>query len=145
MSPWPSSVSAPIWSRIVRESTFADTWNAMRHGMLALMRPVMTSTDGRCVARIEVDARRTRFLRQPRDELLDLLADDHHEIGQLVDDDDDIRQRREIRDLRLVEGRIVRGGLEHDRIEDRLARSFASFTFWLKPEMLRTPSAAMSW
>ena len=50
MSPWPRSDSAPIWSRIVRESTFADTWNAMRVGMFALMRPVMTSTDGRWVA-----------------------------------------------------------------------------------------------
>ena len=52
MSPWPSRCSAPIWSRIVRESTLADTWNAMRHGMFALMRPVITSTDGRCVATI---------------------------------------------------------------------------------------------
>ena len=52
MSPWPSSDSAPLWSRIVRESTLAETWKAMRVGMFALMRPVMTSTDGRCVARI---------------------------------------------------------------------------------------------
>ena len=52
MSPWPSSASAPIWSRIVRESTLLETWNAMRVGMLALIRPVITSTDGRCVARI---------------------------------------------------------------------------------------------
>ena len=52
MSPCPSSVSAPIWSRIVRESTLLATWNAMRDGILALIRPVITSTDGRCVARI---------------------------------------------------------------------------------------------
>src|SRR5437867_2028369 len=52
MSPAPSSVSAPDWSRMVRESTFDATWKAMRAGILALMRPVMTSTDGRCVARI---------------------------------------------------------------------------------------------
>ncbi len=52
MSPCPSSDSAPIWSRIVRESIFDDTWNAIRVGMLALIRPVITSTDGRCVARI---------------------------------------------------------------------------------------------
>ena len=25
MSPWPKSDSAPLWSRMVRESTFADT------------------------------------------------------------------------------------------------------------------------
>ena len=52
MSPCPSSASAPIWSSMVRESTRADTWKAMREGMLALMRPVMTSTEGRCVARM---------------------------------------------------------------------------------------------
>ena len=52
MSPCPSSVSAPMWSRIVRESTLLATWNAMRDGMFALMSPVITSTDGRCVARI---------------------------------------------------------------------------------------------
>ena len=52
MSPWPSRLSAPLWSRMVRESTLAETWNAMRVGMLALIRPVITSTDGRCVARI---------------------------------------------------------------------------------------------
>ncbi|MNC88869.1 hypothetical protein D3C83_47390 [compost metagenome] len=52
MSPAPSSASAPDWSRMVRESTFDATWNAMRVGMLALIRPVITSTEGRCVARI---------------------------------------------------------------------------------------------
>ncbi len=36
----------------MRESIFDDTWNAIRVGTLALMRPVITSTDGRCVARI---------------------------------------------------------------------------------------------
>ena len=37
---------------MVRESILLDTWNAMRVGILALIRPVMTSTDGRWVARI---------------------------------------------------------------------------------------------
>ena len=37
---------------MVRESIFDVTWNAMRDGKFALMRPVMTSTDGRWVARI---------------------------------------------------------------------------------------------
>jgi hypothetical protein len=40
------------WSRMVRESILLDTWKEIRVGMLALMRPVMTSTDGRWVARI---------------------------------------------------------------------------------------------
>ena len=50
MSPAPSSASAPDWSRMVRESTLEETWNATRVGMLALMSPVITSTEGRCVA-----------------------------------------------------------------------------------------------
>ena len=52
MSPRPRSCSAPIESRIVRLSTRAATRKEMREGKLALMRPVMTSTDGRWVARI---------------------------------------------------------------------------------------------
>ena len=50
MSPWPSSVSAPPWSRITRESTCEETANAIRDGMLTLIVPVMMSVDGRCVA-----------------------------------------------------------------------------------------------
>ena len=53
MSPLPSSCSAPLLSRMVRESIFDDTRNEMRAGRLALMSPVITSTDGRCVARIK--------------------------------------------------------------------------------------------
>ena len=52
MSPLPSSLSAPIESRIVRLSFACATWNAIRAGKLALIVPVMTFTDGRCVARI---------------------------------------------------------------------------------------------
>ena len=50
MSPWPMSFSAPAWSRITRESARLLTENASRLGMLALITPVITSTDGRCVA-----------------------------------------------------------------------------------------------
>jgi hypothetical protein len=53
MSPRPSNRSAPAISRIVRESTCELTANAMREGMLALIKPVITSTDGRCVATIK--------------------------------------------------------------------------------------------
>ena len=88
----PSSASAPIWSRMVRESILLDTWNESRVGMLALIRPVMTSTLGRCVARIRCMPDGARLLRQAGDQLLDLLADDHHQVGQLVDDDDDVGQ-----------------------------------------------------
>ncbi len=50
MSPWPTSFSAPFESRMTRESACEDVMNAMREGMFALISPVTTSTDGRCVA-----------------------------------------------------------------------------------------------
>ena len=53
MSPRPSNFSAPALSRIVRESTCEETPKAIRDGIFALMTPVMTSTDGRCVAIIK--------------------------------------------------------------------------------------------
>ena len=52
MSPRPRSLSAPLASRMVRLSFFCATWNAMRAGKFALIVPVMTSTEGRWVARI---------------------------------------------------------------------------------------------
>jgi hypothetical protein len=53
MSPRPRSDSDPLASRIVRESTLLATRKEMRAGKLALIKPVMTSTEGRCVARIK--------------------------------------------------------------------------------------------
>ena len=50
MSPLPIRRSAPGWSRMTRLSASDDTEKAMRLGMLALITPVMTSTDGRWVA-----------------------------------------------------------------------------------------------
>ena len=50
MSPWPSSDSAPFWSRITRESVWEETAKAIRAGTLALIRPVMMSALGRWVA-----------------------------------------------------------------------------------------------
>ncbi len=49
-SPWPISFSAPGWSRTTRESANELVANASRLGTLALIRPVTTSTLGRCVA-----------------------------------------------------------------------------------------------
>ena len=46
----PSSCSAPCSPRMVRLSILEVTWKEMRVGKLALIVPVMTSTDGRCVA-----------------------------------------------------------------------------------------------
>ena len=50
MSPWPRSLSAPFWSRMMREFMPLSTESATRLSMFALMRPVTTSADGRCVA-----------------------------------------------------------------------------------------------
>ena len=120
----PSSASAPIWSRMVRESILLETWNAMRVGMLALIRPVITSTRRPLRREDQVDAGGARLLRQARDQLLDLLADDHHQVGELVDDDDDVaasrRAARAARASRL-------NGLQH-----AARRAFgASAIFWL--------------
>ena len=93
MSPWPSSASAPPVSRITRESVCDDTANAIRDGTLALIMPVMTSTRGLWVAEHEVDADGARLLREPDDRVLDLGRRDHHQVGQLVDHDQDVRHR----------------------------------------------------
>ena len=50
MSPRPMSWSAPEASKMVRESIFDNTLKAIRAGKFALIIPVMTFTDGRCVA-----------------------------------------------------------------------------------------------
>ena len=50
ISPFPKSFSAPTWSKIVLESTCEDTANAILEGTFALISPVITSTEGLCVA-----------------------------------------------------------------------------------------------
>ena len=51
ISPFPNNFSAPIWSSIVLESTFDETWKEILLGKFDLINPVITSTDGRCVAK----------------------------------------------------------------------------------------------
>ena len=78
------------------------------------MVPVMTSTDGRCVARIDVQTGGARHLRQPLHRPFDILARDHHQVGHLVDDDHDVGQRIEIQLLFLVDrlsGFLVEAGV----------------------------------
>ncbi len=53
MSPIPSSLSAPLASSTTRLSVFEATWNAILAGKFDLIKPVMTSTVGFCVARIK--------------------------------------------------------------------------------------------
>ncbi len=77
----------------MRESTCELTANAIREGMFALMMPVMI-VDGRALRRDDqVDPGRARELGDPADRRLDLAGRDHHEVGQLVDQDNDVRQR----------------------------------------------------
>ena len=60
---------------IVRESTLEETRNAIREGRLALMSPVMTSTDGRCVARMRwMPTARAIWARRAIDSSTSLLA-----------------------------------------------------------------------
>ena len=51
MSPLPSSLSAPISSSTTRLSVRLATWKQIRAGRFDLIRPVITSTVGFCVAR----------------------------------------------------------------------------------------------
>ena len=127
---------------MVRLSIFEVTWKEMRVGKFALMVPVMTSTDGRCVAMIDVDAGGARHLGEALDGAFDVLAGDHHQVGHLVDDDDDVGQRLEVHDLVLVDrlaGLAVEAGL-HGAGDDLALAPCASATRALKPSMLRTPS-----
>ena len=71
-------------------------------GMFALIRPVMTWTDGRWVATTRWMPVAARELRDPGDRGLDLVGADHHQVGQLVDDDDDVRHPGLARPQRLV-------------------------------------------
>ena len=94
MSPWPSSDSAPFWSRITRESVCEETAKAIRAGTFALIIPVITSALGRCVAS-------TRWMPTARDfcasrmiGVLHVGRRDHHQVGELVDHAQDVRERR---------------------------------------------------
>ena len=93
MSPWPSRLSAPAPSRITRESVWLETANAIRHGTFALIIPVITSTDGPLRGEDEVDADRARLLREADHGVLDRLRRDHHQVGELVDHDEQVRER----------------------------------------------------
>ena len=72
MSPWPSSDSAPFWSRITRESVCEETAKAIRDGTLALIMPG-DDVDARALrGEHEVDADRARLLREADDRVLDV-------------------------------------------------------------------------
>ena len=51
----------------------------------------------------DVDAGGARHLREALDRAFDVLAGDHHQVGHLVDDDDDVGQRLEVEIFLLVD------------------------------------------
>jgi hypothetical protein len=91
MSPWPSRLSAPLLvedgARIHLgrdlESDAAGNVGLDEAGDDIHRRPLRGDD--------HVDAGRTRLLCEAGDQFLDLLADHHHHVGELVDDDDDVR------------------------------------------------------
>ena len=107
-SPWPTSFSAPGWSRMTRESARLDVANASRVGTLALISPVTTSTDGPLGREHEVDAGGAGQLRDPHDRVLDVARCHHHQVGELVDDDEQVRVRRD--DPLAARGRLHLAG-----------------------------------
>ena len=102
----------------MRESIFEVTWNEMRVGKFALIVPVMTSTAGPLGRHDEMNAGGAGHLREALDRTFDVLAGDHHQVGHLVDDDDDVGQLGEVHRLlfhrRLAGLAVVAGGhLDH--------------------------------
>ena len=98
-SPWPTSFSAPGWSRMTRLSARLEVANASRDGTLALIRPVTTSTVGPLGREHQVDAGGAGELGDADDRVLDVARGDHHQVGELVDDDQQVRVGRETRSL----------------------------------------------
>ena len=79
----------------------------MRVGTLALMRPVMTSTLGRCVRQHQMDADSAGHLREAGDGFFHVGAVEHHQVGEFVDDDDDVGERFLIFIFEEVLGAVV--------------------------------------
>ena len=92
MSPLPTSFSAPGWSRMTRLSV------RLRHGERDAGRDVGLDDAGDDVDRRalrgddQVDADGPGLLGDAGDALLDVAGRDHHQVVELVDDDDDERQ-----------------------------------------------------
>ena len=92
MSPWPSSA---LGAHLVEDGARIDLRRNLERDARRDVRLDQAGdhVDRRALGREDqVDARGARLLREPRDQLLDLLADHHHQVGQFVDHDDDQRQ-----------------------------------------------------
>ena len=75
---------------MVLESTAEETAKAIRLGILALMIPVITSHRGPLCSDHQVHPGRTRHLGQTADRILHLVGSRHHQVRQLVDNDNDL-------------------------------------------------------
>ena len=109
MSPWPSSCSAPGSLMMVRLSILEATRKLMRTGKLALMVPVTTSTEGRCVAITRWMPAARAFCARRCTSASTRLPGGDHQVGELVDDDDDVghRRRRRAAGARRSRGRCA--------------------------------------
>ena len=87
MSPLPMRRSAPGWSSTTRLSASDETANASREGMLALMRPGDHVHRRPLGGQHQVDADSPGHLGYPADRLLDVASSHHHQVVELVDDD----------------------------------------------------------
>ena len=116
MSPWPSSDSAPFWSRITRESV------CERHREGDPRRDVgldhaRDDVDARGLrGEHEVDADRAGLLGEADDRVLDVGGRDHHQVGELVDDAEDVRQRL----VAVLDAVLLSSGSERVRAIDMI-------------------------
>ena len=79
--------------------------------------PVITSTRGRLGREHEVDADGAGLLREADDRVLDVGGRDHHQVGELVDHAEDVRQRRL---AALARARLLSSGSERVRASDMI-------------------------
>ncbi len=93
MSPRPSSVSAPLASRMVRESILVATRKRHARREIRLDEPGDDVHRGPLRGQHQVNADGARHLRQARDGFLHVGAVHHHQVGEFVHDDDDVGQR----------------------------------------------------
>jgi hypothetical protein len=77
---------------MVRLSILLLTWNADARGDVGLDQAGDHVHAGALRGQDQVDAGGARLLRQAGNQLFDLLADHHHQVGQLVDHHHDVRQ-----------------------------------------------------
>ena len=130
-SPYFSKSSAPIWSRMVRLSILLCTVNAIRVGILALIRPVITSTLGRWVAIIRwMPAARAFCAKRAICCSTDLRSVIIRSANSSI--------------TTTIKGSLSKGsgssGLRLNGLSSGLPSAFNSSTFLLKPSILRTPA-----